>query len=135
MESRKKARLLMAKHILEGHDKGTKTVMRMLRDAGVEVIYIIYRAPEDIVVAAKQEDVDVIGLSFFSGAYFENVSRLIKLLEQNNMKDVEIVVGGLIPDVDQPELLNMGVKDVFGPGVDLTKFIDLVKNCAETRGH
>lgn len=129
METREKARLLMAKHILEGHDKGTKTVMRILRDAGVEVIYVIYRAPEDIVVAAKQEDVDAIGLSFFSGAYFENVSRLINLLKQNKMEDVKIVVGGLIPDVDQPKLLNMGVKGVFGPCSDLTRFVDLVKQC------
>ena len=121
----------MGKHILEGHDRGGKTVIRMLRDAGVEVIYIIYGVPEDIVMAAKQEDVDVIGLSFFSGGYFENVPRLMKLMEQNNMKDVIIVIGGLIPDVDEPELLKMGVKGVFGPGSDLTKFIDMVKSHAE----
>lgn len=123
----------MGKHILEGHDRGGKTVIRMLRDAGVEVIYIIYGVPEDIVMAAKQEDVDVIGLSFFSGGYFENVPRLMKLMEQNNMKDVIIVIGGLIPDVDEPELLKMGVKGVFGPGSDLTKFIDMVKSHAEAR--
>jgi methylmalonyl-CoA mutase C-terminal domain/subunit len=133
MASKKKARLLMGKHILEGHDRGGKTVIRMLRDAGVEVIYIIYGVPEDIVMAAKQEDVDVIGLSFFSGGYFENVPRLMKLMEQNNMKDVIIVIGGLIPDVDEPELLKMGVKGVFGPGSDLTKFIDMVKSHAEAR--
>jgi methylmalonyl-CoA mutase C-terminal domain/subunit len=123
----------MAKHILEGHDRGGKTVIRMLRDAGVEVIYIIYRVPEDIVTAAKQEDVDVIGLSFFSGGYLENVPRLIKLMEENNMKDVVVIVGGLIPDVDQPELLKMGVKGVFGPGSDLTRFMDFVKRHAESR--
>jgi methylmalonyl-CoA mutase C-terminal domain/subunit len=133
MASKKKARLLMGKHILEGHDRGGKTVIRMLRDAGVEVIYIIYGVPEDIVMAAKQEDVDVIGLSFFSGGYFENVPRLMKLMEQNNMKDVIIIIGGLIPDVDEPELLKMGVKGVFGPGSDLTKFIDMVKSHAEAR--
>jgi methylmalonyl-CoA mutase C-terminal domain/subunit len=84
-------------------------------------------------MAAKQEDVDVIGLSFFSGGYFENVPRLMKLMEQNNMKDVIIIIGGLIPDVDEPELLKMGVKGVFGPGSDLTKFIDMVKSHAEAR--
>lgn len=133
MASNRRARVLMAKHILEGHDRGGKTVIRMLRDAGVEVIYIIYRVPEDIVTAAKQEDVDVIGLSFFSGGYLENVPRLIKLMEENNMKDVIVIVGGLIPDVDQPELLKMGVKGVFGPGSDLTRFMDLVKSHAESR--
>lgn len=133
MASNRRARVLMAKHILEGHDRGGKTVIRMLRDAGVEVIYIIYRVPEDIVTAAKQEDVDVIGLSFFSGGYLENVPRLIKLMEENNMKDVIVIVGGLIPDVDQPELLQMGVKGVFGPGSDLTRFMDLVKSHAESR--
>ena len=133
MASDRKARVLVAKHILEGHDRGGKTVIRMLRDAGVEVIYIIYGVPEDVVTAAKQEDVDVIGLSFFSGGYLENVPRLIKLMEENHMKDVIVIVGGLIPDVDQPELLKMGVKGVFGPGCDLTRFMDLVKSHAESR--
>ncbi len=133
MASNKKARVLVAKHILEGHDRGGKTVIRMLRDAGVEVIYIIYRIPEDVVMAAKQEDVDVIGLSFFSGGYLENVPRLMKLMEENRMKDVLVILGGLIPDVDKPELVKMGVKGVFGPGDDLTGFINMVKSHAEAR--
>jgi len=133
MASNRKARVLVAKHMLEGHDRGGKTLITMLRDAGVEVIYIIYGVPEDVVMAAKQEDADVIGLSFFSGGYFENVPRLLKLMEQNDMKDVIVVVGGLIPDVDGPELLKMGVKGVFGPGSDLTRFIDMVKSHAQAR--
>jgi methylmalonyl-CoA mutase C-terminal domain/subunit len=131
--AKRKARVLIGKHILEGHDRGVKTLLGMLRDAGIEVIYIIYRIPEDILSTAKQEDVDVIGLSFFSGGYFENVPRLMKLLEENHMKDVLVMVGGLIPDVDGPELMKMGVKSVFGPGSDLKRFIDTVVSYAETR--
>jgi methylmalonyl-CoA mutase C-terminal domain/subunit len=133
MASNRKARVLVAKHMLEGHDRGGKALIRMLRDEGVEVIYIIYGVPEDVVMAAKQEDADVIGLSFFSGGYLENVPRLLKLMKQNNMNDVLVVVGGLIPDVDGPELLKMGVKGVYGPGADLTGFIDLVKSHAQAR--
>lgn len=133
MGTTRKARVLFCKHILEGHDRAGKTIIRMLRDAGVEVIYIIYGVPEEIVKSAAQEDVDVIGLSFFSGAYFENVSRLVKLMDEQKMQDVLLVVGGLIPDVDEPELLEMGVKGVFGPGSDLNKFIDMVKSHAESR--
>ena len=132
MASKRKARVLVAKHILEGHDRGGKAIVKMLRDAGVEVIYIIYRVPEDVVMAAKQEDADVIGLSFFSGGYFENIPRLLKLMEENKMKDVLVVLGGLIPDVDKPELIKMGVKGVFGPGDDLTGFINMV-NHAQAR--
>jgi methylmalonyl-CoA mutase C-terminal domain/subunit len=133
MASNRKARVLVAKHILEGHDRGGKAIIKMLRDAGVEVIYIIYKVPEDVVMAAKQEDADVIGLSFFSGGYFENIPRLLKLMEENKMKDVHVVLGGLIPDVDKPELIKMGVKGVFGPGDDLTGFINMVKNHAQAR--
>lgn len=133
MASNRKARVIVAKHMLEGHDRGGKALIRMLRDAGVEVIYIIYGVPEDVVMAAKQEDADVIGLSFFSGGYFENVPRLLTLMEQNDMKDIIVVVGGLIPDVDKPELLKMGVKGVFGPGSDLKAFIDMVKSHAQAR--
>ena len=126
-------RVLLAKHILEGHDRGAKTVLTMLKDSGIEVIYIIYRVPEDILAAAQQEDVDVIALSFFSGAYFENCSRLFELMKARGLEDVSVIVGGLIPDVDEPELLKMGVKGVFGPGSDLNKFIEMTKSHAQTR--
>ncbi len=129
----KKIRVLMSKHILECHDRGIKTVIRMLRDAGFEVIYNIYRTPAEIVAAALEEDVDAIGLSFFSGAYFENVPDLMELIEKNSLQDVIVIVGGLIPDVDEPELLKMGVKGVFGPGSSLTRFIDLIKEHAASR--
>ncbi|MBC7130411.1 cobalamin B12-binding domain-containing protein [Candidatus Bathyarchaeota archaeon] len=135
MNKTKKARVLMAKHILECHDRGVKTMIRMLRDSGVEVIYTIYRTPEDIIAAALEEDVDVIGLSFFSGAYFENIPTLMNLMEKNGLQDIIVVVGGLIPDVDEPELLKLGIKSVFGPGSDISKFIDLVKDHARARAN
>lgn len=133
MNKKKKVRVLMAKHILDGHDRGVKTAVKIFRDSGLEVIYIIYRTPNEIVQTAMEEDIDVIGLSFFSGAYFENVPVLLDLLKKRKMDDVAVVLGGLIPDVDIPELLRMGVKGVFGPGSDLKKFTDLANQILEAR--
>lgn len=133
MNAKKKIRLLMAKHILDGHDRGVKTAVKIFRDSGMEVIYIIYRTPNEIIQTAMEEDVDIIGLSFFSGAYFENVPVLLDLLKKRKMDDVAVVLGGLIPDVDIQELLNMGVKGVFGPGSDLMKFIELANQIVTTR--
>lgn len=133
MHDQKKIRLLMAKHILDGHDRGVKTAVKIFRDAGMEVIYIIYRTPHEIVSTAMEEDVDIIGLSFFSGAYFENVPVLLDLLKERGMGDISIVLGGLIPDVDIPELLKMGVKGVFGPGSDLAKFTELAREVVSAR--
>ena len=135
MNTEKKIRLLMAKHILDGHDRGVKTAVKIFRDAGMEVIYVIYRTPNEIIQTAMEEDIDIIGLSFFSGAYFENVPVLLNLLKKRKMNDVAVVLGGLIPDVDIPELLNMGVKGVFGPGSDLTKFTELAKQIVAARIH
>jgi methylmalonyl-CoA mutase C-terminal domain/subunit len=133
MNAKKKIRLLMAKHILDGHDRGIKTAVRMFRDAGMEVIYIIYRTPQEIIATAVEEDIDIIGLSFFSGAYFENVPVLLDMLKRKKIEDVGVVLGGLIPDVDIPELLKMGVKGVFGPGSDLTKFTELAQQLVAAR--
>lgn len=135
MTAKKKIRLLMAKHILDGHDRGVKTAVRIFRDAGMEVIYIVYRTPQEIIATAMEEDIDIIGLSFFSGAYFENVPVLLDLLKNRKMEDVAVVLGGLIPDVDIPDLLKMGVKGVFGPGSDLTKFTELAQKLVEARSN
>ncbi len=107
-------RVLVAKLGLEGHDRGAKVVARALRDGGMEVVYTgLHRTPEQVVAAAVQEDVDVIGVSLLSGAHMTLVPRLIELLKEQGADDIAVVVGGVIPDEDVSELKNAGAADVF----------------------
>jgi methylmalonyl-CoA mutase C-terminal domain/subunit len=127
-ESGRSIRVLVAKPGLDGHDRGAKVVARALRDAGMEVIYTgIRQTPEMIAEAALQEDVDVIGLSILSGAHMALFPRIIELLRQNRMDDIVIVVGGIIPDEDVPELKKMGIKGIFGPGTSTQDIIAFIR--------
>ncbi len=123
----KKIRVLVAKPGLDGHDRGAKVIARALRDAGMEVVYTgIRQTPEMIVEAALQEDVDVVGMSILSGAHMALFPRVMELLRQNDMGDVLVVAGGIIPDEDVPALNEMGIGGVFGPGSptqDIVAFI------------
>lgn len=115
--SERKIRVLVAKPGLDGHDRGAKVVARALRDAGMEVIYTgLRQTPEMIVEAALQEDVDVIGLSILSGAHMALVPRVLELLQANDLADIKIFVGGIIPDEDVPHLKDLGVVGIYGPG-------------------
>ena len=103
----RKIRVLVAKPGLDGHDRGAKVIARALRDAGMEVIYTgLRQTPEMVVNASLQEDVDVIGLSILSGAHNAIVPRVMDLLKQNQMDDVLVVIGGIIPDQDVEGLKN-----------------------------
>src|ERR1041385_8205460 len=94
-------RVLVAKVGLDGHDRGAKVVARALRDAGMEVVYTgLHRTPEQIVSAAVQEDVDVVGVSILSGAHMTLMPRIVALLEAQGASDIRVVVGGVIPDED-----------------------------------
>jgi methylmalonyl-CoA mutase cobalamin-binding domain/chain len=107
-------RVLVAKVGLDGHDRGAKVVARVLRDAGMEVVYTgLHRTPEQVVSAAVQEDVDVIGISLLSGAHMTLVPRLLELLKEQGAEDIAVVVGGVIPDEDVPELRKLGAAEVF----------------------
>ena len=107
-------RVLIAKVGLDGHDRGAKVVARCLRDAGMEVIYTgLHRTPEEVVAAAVQEDVDVLGISLLSGAHMTLVPRIVELMRQARADDVRLVVGGVVPDEDVPALRAMGVADVI----------------------
>src|SRR5438105_9929865 len=107
-------RVLVAKLGLDGHDRGAKVVARALRDAGMEVVYTgLHRTPEQVVSAAVQEDVDVIGVSLLSGAHMTLVPRLLELLAEQGASDVAVVVGGVVPDEDVPELKKLGAAEVF----------------------
>src|ERR1700751_3589018 len=105
-----KIRVLVAKPGLDGHDRGAKVIARALRDAGMEVIYTgLRQTPEMVVTAALQEDVQVIGLSILSGAHNAIVPRVMDLLKRNQMEDVLVLVGGIIPDQDVDALKEKGV--------------------------
>lgn len=107
-------RVLIAKVGLDGHDRGARIVARSLRDAGMEVIYSgLHRTPEEVVFAAVQEDVDVLGVSLLSGTQMTVFPKLFRLLEQNDVMDMIVVAGGVMPDEDAAALKEMGVRDVL----------------------
>ncbi len=113
----KKIRVLVAKPGLDGHDRGAKVISRALRDAGFEVIYTgLRRTPEEIVNAAIQEDVDVIGLSILSGAHNVLFPKLMQLLQEKGVDDIHVIAGGIIPEKDIPILKKEGIAAVFLPG-------------------
>jgi 2-hydroxyisobutanoyl-CoA mutase small subunit len=107
-------RILIAKVGLDGHDRGAKVVARALRDGGMDVIYTgLHRTPEEVVAAAVQEDVDVLGVSILSGAHMTLLPRIIELLRSSDAADVLVVAGGVIPDEDVSALRDSGVAEVF----------------------
>lgn len=124
----KKIRILVAKPGLDGHDRGAKVVCRSLRDAGFEVIYTgLRRTPEEIVSAAIQEDVDVVGLSILSGAHNVLFPQIMNLLKEKGADDIAVIAGGIIPEKDIPILETIGISKIFLPGSstqDIVKWIE-----------
>ncbi len=111
-------RILIAKPGLDSHDRGAKVIARALREAGMEVIYTgIRRTPEEIVQAAIEEDVHLIGLSILAGAHMQLTGRVLELLQKNKVDDIKVVLGGPIPPKDGEQLKQMGVAEVFTPGM------------------
>jgi methylmalonyl-CoA mutase C-terminal domain/subunit len=127
-------RVLVAKPGLDGHDRGAKVIARALRDAGMEVIYTgLRQTPEMIANAALQEDVQVIGLSILSGAHNAIVPRVMELLRENQMMDVVVIVGGIIPDEDATVLKQQGVAAVFQPGASLDAIVEFIRSEVASR--
>ena len=121
-------RVLVAKPGLDGHDRGAKVVARALRDAGFEVIYTgIRQRPRDIVAAAVQEDVDVVGLSILSGAHVPLTRKVLDGLREAGAEDIEVVVGGTIPAGDVEKLLAIGAAAVFPTGTPLQALASAVR--------
>ena len=121
-------RVLVAKPGLDGHDRGAKVIARALRDAGMEVIYTgLRQTPEMIVNAALQEDVQAIGLSILSGAHMAIVPRVMELLAEKDMRDVLVIVGGIVPDEDAAALKQLGVAAVFQPGASLDTIVEFIR--------
>ena len=126
--SNDRVRVPAAKPGLVGHDRGAKIIARALRDAGMEVIYTgIRQTPEMIVDAALQEDVDVIGLSILSGAHMVLFPQILDGLHENDMDDVSVIAGGIIPEADRLELEKLGLKAVFGPGTSTSEIVSFVR--------
>ena len=116
-ELKRPIRVLVAKVGLDGHDRGAKVIATALRDAGMEVIYTgLRQTPEMVVNAALQEDVDAIGVSLLSGAHNTVFPKIIQLMKENQMDDVLLTGGGIIPDDDMQQLNNIGVGQLFAPG-------------------
>lgn len=127
--SERKIRILVAKPGLDGHDRGAKVVARALRDAGFEVIYTgIRQTPQMIVEAALQEDVDVVGLSILSGAHMALAPKVMEALSENDMADILVLIGGIIPDEDVDALKAMGIRGVFGPGTSTQEIVDFIQS-------
>lgn len=134
MANESKIRVLVAKPGLDGHDRGAKVIARALRDAGMEVIYTgLRQTPEMVVNAALQEDVDVVGMSILSGAHNAIVPRVAELMKENQMDDVLMLVGGIIPDQDIPGLKALGVKGIFQPGTPMDEIVQFIKENVKPR--
>jgi len=129
MQSGKKIRVLIAKPGLDGHERGARVLAYGLRDEGFEVIYTgLRQSPDQIVNAAVQEDVDVIGLSVLSGAHLSLTSKVIERLQDRGMSDVKLLVGGFIPEGDKPKLMQMGVTGVFTSGVSIQEVAEFIRS-------
>ncbi|MDD4658949.1 MAG: cobalamin B12-binding domain-containing protein [Eubacteriales bacterium] len=121
-------RVLMAKPGLDGHDRGAKVVSRALRDAGMEVIYTgLRQSPEQIVQAAIQEDVDIIGLSCLSGAHNSLFPKVVELLKARGAGEIAVFGGGVIPEADIPGLRAAGIEAVFTPGTSLEEIVTFIR--------
>jgi methylmalonyl-CoA mutase C-terminal domain/subunit len=130
----RKIRILVAKPGLDGHDRGAKVIARTFLDAGMEVIYTgLHQNTRQIVSAAVQEDVDVIALSILSGAHMSICRKLIRGLEEAEVSDKILLVGGTIVDEDIPLLKEMGVSEVFPPGSAIDAGVAYLKEVLQDR--
>ncbi len=132
MDKVKKVRVIIAKPGLDGHDRGAKYIARALRDAGMEVIYTgIRQTPEQIVNAAIQEDVDIVGLSLLSGAHNFLFTKVAELLKEKGKEDILLFGGGVIPDEDIEFLKSKGFKKIFTPGTSAQEVIDFINESVD----
>ena len=134
MNKKRRVRVLVAKPGLDGHDRGARIIARAYRDAGFEVVYTgLHQTPEEIVQAAIQEDVDMIGLSSLAGAHMYLFPRVVELLDQKGADDIVVCGGGIFPEEDIPKLKKAGIKEIFTPGTPLSEVVRWVKENVEAR--
>ena len=129
MRQKRRVRVMVAKPGLDGHDRGARIIARAYRDAGFEVVYTgLHQTPEEIVEAAIQEDVDMIGLSSLAGAHKYLFPAVVELLREKAADDIVVCGGGIIPDDDIEILKESGVKEVFTPGTPLDDIVKWVEH-------
>lgn len=117
MAKESKIKILVTKVGLDGHDRGAKVISSLLKEAGMEVIYLgMYQTPEGIIKAAIDEDVDVIGISYLSGEHLIFTPKIVEEMKKNDLDDVLLIAGGTFPVEDMPVLKEMGIDEVFGAG-------------------
>jgi methylmalonyl-CoA mutase C-terminal domain/subunit len=129
----RKIKVLTAKPGLDGHDRGVEVINMALRDAGMEVIYTGNLMPQEILNAAIQEDVDVIGLSILSSSYKHLVPEFMRLMKEENIEDKLVLVGGIILEKDKPKLKELGVSEIFGPGTDVEEVVRYIREHVKRR--
>jgi len=135
MIKKRKIRILVAKPGLDGHDRGARIIARAYRDAGFEVVYSgLHQTPEEVVRAAIQEDVDMIGLSSLAGAHMYLLPRVVELLQENGADDIVVCGGGIFPEDDIPKLKKAGIKELFTPGTPLDDVVKWVEENVNPRG-
>lgn len=126
---KKTPRILIGKVGLDGHDVGARVVAKALADAGIEVVYTgLRQTPEQIVRAAIEEAVDVIGISILSGSHMTLLPEIIHLLKHHDADDIGLIAGGIIPVEDIPVLKEMNVKGIFPPETPTSEIVDFVKD-------
>jgi methylmalonyl-CoA mutase C-terminal domain/subunit len=130
----RKLRVMVAKPGLDGHDRGARIIARAFRDAGFEVVYTgLHQTPEEIVQAAIQEDVDLIGLSSLAGAHMYLFPRVLELLRDKGVENVAVIGGGIIPDDDITVLRGAGMREIFTPGSNLDGIVQWVRENVKPR--
>lgn len=128
-------RVMLAKVGLDGHDRGVKIVARCLRDAGMDVVYTgLHRSPDEVVDAAVQEDVDVLGVSLLSGAHMTIFPKIIRGLEARGVDDIILVGGGVMPDEDVVALKQMGVDEILLQDTPPETIIRTIERLVAERG-
>jgi len=132
MATKKKIKVLVTKVGLDGHDRGAKVVSSLLKEAGMEVIYLgMFQRPESIVKAAIDEDVDVIGLSYLSGEHLIFTPQIVEEMKKNNVDDVLLIAGGTFPAEDIPLMEEMGIDKVFRAGSLTESIVDYINDHVE----
>jgi methylmalonyl-CoA mutase C-terminal domain/subunit len=132
MATKKKIKVLVTKVGLDGHDRGAKVVSSLLKEAGMEVIYLgMFQRPEGIVKAAIDEDVDVIGLSYLSGEHLIFTPKIVDEMKKNRVDDVLLLAGGTFPAEDIPTMEEMGIDKVFRAGSLTASIVDYIKDHVE----
>jgi methylmalonyl-CoA mutase C-terminal domain/subunit len=134
MIGKRKTRIMVAKPGLDGHDRGARIIARAYRDAGFEVVYTgLHQTPEEIVEAAIQEDVDMIGLSSLAGAHRYLFPRTVELLKERGADDIVVCGGGIIPDDDISRMKKAGIAEIFRPGTALDDIVKWVEENVKPR--